>query len=266
MNFAELFENAVLNDETKQVIQEAFATAIAAKEKELQEAHDVQIVEEKAKLADDMINLVEEAINEELESLKDEIVHARTLEVQYAEKLQDFKESYAEAQEERVRALIAESLVEELDELKEDVEMAKKNKFAMKMFESFKETYEMSFGAEPTAIEELAQLKEEVDTLRRDKKMTELLEGLEGRKRSIAETILGSVETEKLEERFTAIHGVLLAEHVDTTVTESGTKEEEEGGILILENQEEKKVEPDKQELSLSQKKLNESLKGIRFN
>ena len=91
-----LFENAVLNDETKTVIQEAFDAAISAKENELTESYEAKLIEARAEMTSAMVELIEEAVTEELEAIKEEVVHARTLEVQYAEKLQEFKESYAD--------------------------------------------------------------------------------------------------------------------------------------------------------------------------
>lgn len=243
MDLKKLFENSVLNDETKQVVQEAFQTAIEAKEAELKEAYEAKLVEEKAEITTSVIEMIEEAVSEEMEAIAEEIKHARTLEVQYAEKLQDFKESYAEAQEEKMRLLVAESIAEEISELKEDIEMAKKHEFVMQMFESFKGTYEKLFGtADISVYDELEESKKELDTLKREKKLGELLEGLEGKKRSIAATILESVSTDKLDTKFESIQAVLLSESKeskDDKLTESASDEEVKGEVVLENVQEE---------------------------
>ena len=261
MDLKALFENSVLNEETKQVVQEAFTTAVEAKEAELKEAYEAKLIEEKAEITSSMMELIEEAVTEEIQSISEEIVHARTLEVQYADKLQQFKESYAEAQDERMRVLVAESIAEELEELKEDIEMAKKHEFVMQMFESFKGTYEKLFGsADISVFDELEESKKELDVLRREKKLNELLEGLEGKKRSIAQTILESVATEKLDAKFEAIQGVLLSEskeEKEAPLTESkGAK-----GTVVLENEEE---DEDEDEDNKDKKKKEEKDKEIK--
>lgn len=240
-----LFENAVLNDETKTVIQEAFEAAISAKENELTESYEAKLTEARAEMTTAMVELVEEAVTEEMEAIKDEIVHARTLEVQYAEKLQEFKESYAEAQEDRSQVMIAEAIAEEMEELREDIELAKKTQFAMKIFESFRDAYAVTFGeTDVNAQEELMSLKEEVESLRREKKLSELLEGLEGNKLTIAKTILETVDTDKLEAKFESIHSVLIAQSENKVV--EGEEKEGPNGIVVLENEDpENKVDVD---------------------
>lgn len=238
MDLKKLFENSVLNDETKQVVQEAFSTAIQAKEIEMNQANEVALVEAKAEMIGSISELVEEAVAEEMQAIAEEIQHARTLEVQYADKLQTFKESYAERQSEEVQSLIAEAVAEEIGELKEDIEMAKKHEFVMQMFESFKTTYEKLFGStEVSVYDELEESKKQLDALVREKKLAGLLEGLQGKKKAIAETILESVSTEKLEAKFESIQAVLLSESKKDADDEALT--ESVKGEVVMENVEE---------------------------
>jgi len=261
-----LFESQVLNDETKTVIQEAFDAAVEAKKVELEADYTQKLEESKTEMVKATVGLVEEAVAEELEAIAEEVKHARTLEVQYAEKLQEFKESYAEKQEETTKLYVAEAVQTELDELKEDIEMAKKHEFAMQMFESFKDTYERLFGAnedEVSVFDRLAEATEELESLRREKKISELLESVSGKKRDIAETILEGVKTEDLEKRFESISAVLLAENVEEGGDELIEESEEQGddinGKVILENVEEEPEAGNKTDARFQ--KLQRSLK-----
>jgi hypothetical protein len=259
MDLKKLFENSVLTEETQQVIQEAFDSAIKVKEVEMEAA----LQEEKAELLTSMTQLVEEAVSEEMKAIADEIKHARTLEVQYAEKLQTFKESYAEKQDEIMRSLVAESVKEELDELKEDIELAKKHQFVMDVFESFKTVYEKMFGTtDITVFDELEESKKELDILRREKKLNKLLEGLTGNKREIAETILESVPYDRLDSRFESIQTVLLSE----SVAPKEEKSETPTGTIVMEDVEtvvEVEVKAPVEDDRLN-RRLQESLKWIK--
>ncbi|MDA3806773.1 MAG: hypothetical protein PF440_02575 [Thiomicrorhabdus sp.] len=242
MDIKALFESGVLTQETKVIIEEAFDVAVKAKETELAEAHEVGLVEAKVELTTSMMEMVEEAVAEEIEAIAEEIEHARTLEIQYAEKLEIFKESFAEKQDEQMRILVAESVAEEISEISEDIEMAKKHEFTMQMFESFKDVYGKLFGGvEVDIIDELAEAKKELDGFKRQIVLDEILESVAGTKRQVALTILESVETDKLEKKFESIKSALLAETTEATdkeaITESN-KEKDITGTIVMENEE----------------------------
>jgi len=240
-----LFEASVLTDETKEVLQEAFDTAVKAKEEELNLAYEAKLVEAKAEIAETVSKLVEESVANELEAIAEEVNHARTLEVQYAEKLQEFKESYAEKQEEKINVLVAEMVAEEIDELKNDIETAKKHEFVMSVYESFADVYAKLFGGNDINIhDQLAEAKKELDALKHEKKLNELLENFSGKKRDVARTILESVPTEKLDSKFESIRGLLVEEvesdEKEKVVSESNTDEKKEvSGKVVMENVEE---------------------------
>jgi hypothetical protein len=245
MSLKALLESGLLTAESKEVIEEQFNAVLKVKEAELQESFDAKLVEEKANMLNTVMEMVEEAVAEELDAIAEEVKHARTLEVQYAEKLEMFKEEYAQKQEEQMQILVAESIAEELETIQEEIESVKKHEFVMEMFNTFKSSYEKLFGASDiNAYDELSEAKAELDQLKREKKLAELLENVTGRKKAIAETILESVATEKLEEKFESIKAVLLAESVQDTPVEESVNTKEVNVTVVLENQSEEVNEP----------------------
>jgi hypothetical protein len=245
MSFKALLESGLLTAESKEVIEEQFNTALKVKEAEIQESFEAKLVEEKANMLNTVMEMVEEAVAEELESIAEEVKHARTLEVQYAEKLEMFKEEYSQKQEEQMQLLIAEAIAEEMETIQEDIESVKKHEFVMEMFNTFKSSYEKLFGASDINVyDELSEAKAELDSLKREKKLAELLESVTGKKRAIAETILESVDTDKLDAKFESIKAVLLAESAeDAPVNESANTDEVNGTVVLENEQEEEPVE-----------------------
>lgn len=243
MNLKALMESGLLTAESKEVIEEQFNTALQIKKQELQESFDAKLVEAKAGMLDAVVEMVEEAVAEELESIAEEIKHARTLEVQYADKLEMFKEDYSQKQDEQMKLLVAETIAEEMEAIQEDIETVKKHEFVMEMFETYKSTYERFFGAsEINVYDELEEAKQELDQFKRKEKINELLESVTGKKRLVAETILESVATDKLEAKFESIKSVLLAESTEgeqEPITESAQEGDQPKGTVVLENQEE---------------------------
>ena len=219
MNLKALFEGSVLTEETQAVVQEAFDTAIAAKEVELQEQYNEKLEEAKNEMANATAELVQEAVDAEMDGIVEELAEARNLEVTYATKLEQFKESYAEAKDAEAKELIEEMVAEEIGKLHESIELAKKNEFMLQVFEQFQEGYTRLFGQPDMqgTIEELKEAKAELDNLKREQKLGELLESVSGAKRKVAQTILESTPTDKLEARFEAIKDVLLSESDNTT-------------------------------------------------
>lgn len=263
----ELFESSVLNDETKEVLTTVFDEALNAKEAEVRAEAEAKLVEEKASMLEEVNKIVEEAISEELNSISEELQTARALEVTYASKLTEFKEAYAEKQDEVVKTMIAEAVAEEIEELKEDIELAKKHEFVMQMYESFGDVYKKLFGGVEIDIhDELEQTKKELSEMKHEKKLNELLESVTGEKREIARTILESVSYDKLEKKFNSIKGILLAEskkedESDNQIDE--TKDDKEvKGTVVLEN-----VENEEEEVSkmIDDKILNQLRKSLQF-
>lgn len=218
-----LFESSVFNDETKTVLQVAFQEAIEENTKKIQEQFDTKLVEEKAAYIDSMKATLEEAISEEIESIAEELKAARTLEVRYAEKLQTFKEAYAEKQEEMTKALVEEAVAEEFEELKADIETAKKHEFVMKVYESFADVYKRMFGGTEVDLhDKLEEAQKELSTLKHEKRVNELLEGFTGKKRRVASIVLESVAYENLDKKFAGIKDILLSESSEEDANDDG--------------------------------------------
>lgn len=264
--FKKLLESSLLNEESKTVISEAFDLAVAAKTEENRVLFEAKLVEAKSEMLADAASMIEEAISEELEAISEEITHSRTLEVQYAEKLKMFKESYAEKQEESVRLMVAESVAKEVAELQEDIETAKKYEFVMGVFEEFKGTYERMFGSDDiSVVDRLNEAVKELDILKREKKLGEILESVSGEKRDVVMTLLESVPTDRLEARFESLKGLILApkEAPAKVVVESENAAAEVHGTVVLEN-----VEPESHKETVANpvdERLARSLKFATF-
>lgn len=260
-----LFESALLNDETKVVLQEAFDAAVSAKEAEIKAEYETRLEEAKAEALTSIVDIIEEAVAEELAIIGESVVEARTLEVRYADKLEDFKASYAETHEERTKILIAEAVAEEMAELNEEIELAKKHDFAMQLVEEFGGVYARLFGnAENVdAVAQLEEAKQELNELKREVKLNELLDGITGRKRAIAMTILESTAVEHLEEKFDTIRDFLLVESVEEkeVIEEGKTEEEIRGEVVIEEGVEEGEQEKTKPVSDAVMSRLERSLK-----
>lgn len=263
-----LFESTVLNEDTKEVLNTAFQEAIQQKEQELKTQYEAKVVEEKAQLMNEVESSIEEAVKEELGELVEEIEHARTLEVKYAEKLQEFKENYAEKYQETMKQQIDNIVQEEFNELKEDIEVAKKHEFVMQMFESFSDVYQKLFGGVDINIhDELEATKKELNEMKHEQKLNELLESLSGNKRDVARTILESVSLDKLETKFNSIKGILLAESDENgkdTLEESSTNDNEPKGKIVMESDNENKDES-KNKSKMSPSLENQLRKSLRY-
>lgn len=219
MNYKEIFESLLLTDEVKEQLEEALATSITAKETLL----EAEYLEKTEQLQENMLgtvqDLVAEALSEELEVLAEELAHARSLDVSYAEKLELFKESYAETQDELLKVTVAEAVQEEVSELIGDIEYAKQNAFGNKLYESFKDMFDANFGgAEIDVVERLRESEERLEKYQRDEAIEELLEGIGGRERGVFISLLEGVALDKLANRFDTLKDIVLRETVEPIV------------------------------------------------
>lgn len=235
-----IFENLLLNEETKVQLEEAFSTAIEAKIAILESEYREKEEALQETVVADIQEIVAEALSEELDVLAEELEHARTLDVQYAEKLEMFKESYASSQEDVMQVLVAETVAEEINELREDVEQAKKHAFGVKMFESFRDMYDANFGGvDVDVVEKLREAEMQLETYQRKEKMDELMEGIGGKERNVLATLLEGYETSQLESRFNTVKSIVLRESAEVTapvLTESAKVEVLETARIVLEN------------------------------
>lgn len=211
----ELLESEILTDDTKEAIKSAVETvkenAISEARNNLEVEYAKKLEDEKSKLDEGMTSAINDLVGKEIAELKEDVEHARTLEIRYAEKLEEFKEEYANKLNEAMESKIG-SLVEgEVKELKEDLDRAKEDNFGREIFEAFRHTFDR-FGISEDMQElkakmdatqkELAEAQKESARLQREMKVNELLEGLSGKKANVMRTILENVSTDKLEARY----------------------------------------------------------------
>lgn len=266
-----LFESKVLNDETKTVIREAWDTAVNAHKAELETEYAGKLNEAVKELNADSIKMVEEAVAEEMESVAEELAEARSLEVTYADKLQEFKEEYAQKTDELVQQLVSETVTEELNELKEDIDFAKKHQFGAKMFEAFQNSYEQMFGSSDVNIHgQLEEAQKELDGYRRKEIIGSLLENVAGEKRAVVETILDGVATDRLEAKFESLRPVIMKEAAqegkEAPLTESASeKEGKQEGKLVMENTEEKEEDGQRVNESIENRIAQQLSRSLRY-
>lgn len=207
-----LFESAVLTEDTKTQIMEAFDTAVQVKIAEMDAEYEVKLEESRSEIRKEAEAMVQESVAEIMEEMRDEIVESQTLEVRYAQKFEQFQESYAAKQEEQLELMVAESVAEAIDQIKEEAELAKQLGFVTTMVEAFKGTYERTFGGvDVSVIDRMDAIVAENEQLRREKKVAELTEGMTGDALKTAKVILGDTPLERMDEKMELI-GRVLAE------------------------------------------------------
>jgi hypothetical protein len=252
-----LLTSDLLSEETRTEISEAWAEAVEAKKAELKEEVALEVRAELAEqfvvARDALVDKVEAFVSEQLEKsyveLKSDIERFRDLEAEYAGKLVEEKKRLAEEVESEIETLVDKldsflevRLNEELDEMKEDLEVVKQNDFGRRVFEAFVTEYSKSYVDEASIQAQLAiaeskvvdaeqrmqELETEKATLVRESKMQEVLKPLSGAKREQMSFVLQNVETEKLEEAYGYFIGRILKEEkvVPTTVVEEETTKE----------------------------------------
>lgn len=249
-----ILESTVLSDEVKTSLQEAFdqhvQSAVQAKEVELTE----QMVDQRRALAKQAIEMVEEAVSEEFKHIQDEIVEAKSVDVRYAVKLEEFKESYAEKMEKQVDEVLKATIAEEITELRESLEEARNNMIGSQIFESFKDVIQGTMREEGDQTEELkanlATALKENEEFKRTAKLNELLEGVTGKKRKVAMTMLEDIPMDRLEKRFQELAESYInidesKEEKEEPVTESVKDEEKPKGTVVLETESQDKKKDD---------------------
>lgn len=249
-----LLESEVLSEETKVDLTEAWSEAVKAKKAEITEQVTLEVrselSEQWVKERDSLITKLDEFITEQIETefneLRSDIESFRDLEAEYAGKLVTEKQKIAESMTEELDVLIDKidaffevRLTEELDELKEDLEIAKQNEFGRKIFEAYSTEFvkfvdEDSIQSKLTITEAkledakrlLAESEKSTGKLIREAKMEELLKPLSGSKREQMQFVLANVETKKLDEAYNHFIGRVLKEEVqkEKLVTESVKK------------------------------------------
>lgn len=257
-----LLEAEILTEDTKKELEEAFTAArdeaiTAAKD---EAAADVraelteQWVAEKDTLVEAIDTKVGEMLEQEIEELKEDIERFRDLEAEYAEKLVEAKAAMADELKadlgdlvEKIDAFLEMRLQAEIEELKEDIDVVRKNQFGKKVFEAFVEEFMSEFADEESAetnlretetrladtSEQLKEAERKLSTVERDQKMTEVLSPLSGRSREVMEAILRNVDTKNLEEGYKTFIGRVVRETAEeANIKENATSEKEDGKVL----------------------------------
>ena len=244
-----LFENDILNEDTKGAIKDALELIREEAETEARKSLEVEyaskLTAEKAKLASSIMSFVSEAIEEEIADLKEDLKRYSQIDVEYARKLEEAKKAYRKSISEGVEKLITDTLAEEISELKEDIEEAKRYQFGKRLFESFKAEFE-AFGYTDDAKkmkDQIDDLKAKLEEARKEKEeaerariMESLLSNLSGSKRDVMATLLESVKTENLETRYNEVLESVMNDN--TTITED--KDEEEKTVINEDNESDK--------------------------
>jgi len=139
----------------------------------------------------------------------------------------------------KIDLFLEEQIKTEMAELKEDIDLVKQNEFGRKLYEAFADTFAKTQQEDPsTAIgkvriaesklsdaeQRLADVEKQMNQMIRESKMTKVLAPLSGRKREQMKILLKNVETEKLEESYQYFIGKVLKEQTtESVVQESKT-------------------------------------------
>lgn len=220
-----LLENAVLNDETKEVIEKEISeireSVLEEARKQLEVEYAKKLTEEKNQLNESFGDIVAELVTKEIEELKEDIERYRNLDVEYAKKLNDFKAKFANDMASMFDQVVEEHVKAEIDELREDLMEAKKQNFGQRLFEAFAEEFN-EFGVDEDTKELRARLgnlnkkleesRQTISQMEREKITESLLSNLTGSKREVMRTILENVSTDRLEERYNEVIDSVLQE------------------------------------------------------
>ena len=244
-----LLQSELLSEETKAEISEQWSSTVETFKSQVREEISMEVRSELAEQwiseRDELINKIDqfftEALENEITELKDDISRFRDIEAEYAERIVENKHEMAVQLDEeldnlvdKIDAFFEARLNLELEELKEDLEVAKQNEFGKRIFEAFATTYNKAYVDEDSiqtklaiteakledAEHQLATLEQQKELMIRESKMDQVLANLSGKKREHMAMVLRNVETERLEESYKYFIGRVLKED-NKTVLES---------------------------------------------
>ncbi len=273
-----LLEAEVLSEETKKELEGAFQKKLdeaitVAKEvasDDVRAELSEQWVTERDQLIEAVDSKVTEFLSKELEELKGSIESFRDLETDYAEKLVEAKAAMSDELKddlmelvEKVDAFLEIRLSAEVEELREGIEVVRKNDFGRRIVEAFSEEFMLNFVDEEAAQntlretterlrdaeEALAESESKRAEVERTITMEEVLSPLAGRQREVMEAILRNVDTEHLEEGYKTFIGRVIRETDDS---------EKEGSVLAENCDDGKDDDDDKKSKKKSKKKSND--------
>jgi len=249
----------VLTEETKQELEAAFKKHLEDAEKKAREeatagvtaALNEQWITERETLIEALDEKVSEVLTEELKELKDDIERFRDLEAEYAEKIVESKGEMADQLKKDMELLIEKldkfleiRLTAEVEELRGDVEIVKKNEFGKKVFEAFVAEFKKHYTGEDSvegkltetqqrledALTSLEDAEKKIAKIERGNKMRDILAPISGRTKEVMEAILKNVDTPLLEEAYKTYIGRVVKETSETKkedVKEISTSEKE---------------------------------------
>jgi len=226
-----LLEAEILTAETMEELEEAFNEQLkeAKEAAESEVAADVRaelteaFVAEKERLVEAVDAKLQVMFTQEVEELKEDIESFRDLEAEYAEKIVEAKASMSNELQEDMTVLVDKidsfmeiKLNEEIEELREDIDMARKQEFGRRIFEAVADEYmsqyhndedsDTNYADMETRLEQTQVALEEAEQahaeLARVIKLDKILAPLSGSQREVMEHVLQNVATSKLEEGF----------------------------------------------------------------
>lgn len=252
-----LLEAQILSEDSKKELEGAIKKqideAVVVAKKEAEDNVRAELAEQWITERDALVEAIDQKVTEfcvtEVAELKNDIASFRDLEAEYAKKDVENKATMSEQLKKDLATLIEKldnfleiRITAEFEELREDIEEARKLEFGRKLYEAFTEEYRRNFIDEDSVESELRETQEQLETLKtrlekattetsilnRKIKMEKVLKPLSGDKKEIMETILATVATEQLEEGYrTFIGRVLKEEKVTKTERNIGTSEKE---------------------------------------
>lgn len=241
----QLFESELLTADKQQELIAAFNTHLAEQVELAKSEESVRVktelteqwITEREMLIEAIDSKVDDFLVAEMSQFKGDVERFRDLEAEYAGKLVEAKAEMAiELQSDMASLLtkldefLEERLAIEFDELREDLETAKRDRFGRQIFEAFQQMFSTKFVDEDSIAAKLHEqteknadlekqllvVQENAQKIVRESKMTKILAPLgAGRKYDIMETILATTPTDKLEETYQKYIGRVLNESVD---------------------------------------------------
>ena len=195
--------------------------------RDLESEYEQKLADQRLIMAEEVVaekQRLQEALNEELETLVD--------------KIDEFLE---------IR------LSEELSELAEDIQQVKNSQLGNEMFEAYAEIFMKSHLSKTGVMKKLEEAQQQVETLSaklaettnvnadllRESKLNDLLSNLSGSKREQMQILLKGVATERLEETYKQFVGRIMKDDRPVQVTESSTQTTVKTGdsVVITESQ-----------------------------
>jgi hypothetical protein len=237
----QLVNSELLSEEAKAQISEQLTNLTEQYRKEIREQVEMEVRAEINEqwqaeceaLVTSVDNFVTKALTEELTELKSSIESFRDLEAEYAEKIVEEKHNLKATLDEQIDQLVDKidaffevRLAEEMEELKEDIQVVKENEFGRKLYETFATEFSKSFVDQDSVHAQLSvtqdklsdakkiieQLEETQAKALRESKMDKILSPLSGKKKEQMAFVLANVETTRLEEAYNIFINRILKE------------------------------------------------------